>query len=52
MPRWKFQGKFDDFKIPPLIQTFCNAVIKGRRKNQTNEHESELKPKSIAPDHN
>ena len=47
MPRWKFQGKFDDFKIPPLIQTFCNAVIKGRRKIQTNERESELNQSSL-----
>ena len=25
-----------------MIQTFCNAVIKGRRKTQTNECESDL----------
>ena len=42
MSQWKFQGKFDDFEIPLVILTFCNAVIKGKRKIQTNERESDL----------
>ena len=42
MPRWKFQGKLDDFEIPLLLQRFCNTVIKGTRKIQMNERESDL----------
>ena len=44
MPQWIFQGKFDDFEIPLLIQTFCNAV--GTWKIQTNERESDLNQSS------
>ena len=42
IPLWKFQGKFDDFQIPLLIQAYCKTVIMGTRKIKTDERESNI----------